>query len=913
MTKLDQIQKALKGIDQGKLQKLGDLYFSRKLKNVKKIKSKGSVVGEEKTRKGTPDTLITLNNGKYIFIEYTAQQTGHLRKLSNDLKSCFNEKKTGIPISEIEKIILACSSDLQDKDKIKLIKKGQDKNCVIDFLELTDFSFELHQEEFRYLAKEYLGVELDTGQILTLVDFIKEYQKNKFATPLDNKFYFREKEKQDILDALNKNDLVILYGKAGIGKSKLGLECIKRFVESNTNFKSFCITDKKRDIDENLNVYFGADGNYIILFDDANRFSPLQRYFILRLLEEQSSTKKIKIILTVRDYARKQIGDDTKNYSPIEIELNRFSDEEISKILEQEFEIRYPDFVDRINKISKGNARLAVMSARVVEEKKTLQSINDASALYDTYFDSINEDLKELGNKDLLKIAGIISFFRVLDKTNSEFLENVAQQFGLTGDELWIGLEKLNDLEVVDLDYEVAKISDQILGTYLFYKAFFKDKVLDFSLLLNDLERFSHRLIDSLNPVLDTFNTQSIIEKLRPHIKKGWEEVRKDEAKALAFIKLFYYLDETEFLVYLKKRIDLLKKISVNESELKFIPKNYEPITDKYIEVLRLFQSENIGITLDLIFNLLEKDLNLLPQIIQLLTHNFCFNHYSHYRNYLIQQNVISKLIEKSRGKNADLYKKIFLQVSGKYSQMRFHSDFADGFKITLYDDKLRPIESMSELRENMWKRLIEIYQEGKYQTEVSHIIKNYNQTWHKDYIVKEIIEKDVELLFPFITSLNPENYRDCILVNSFLDFLEHVDVSFDKTLRSKFTNKTYEISEVLLSNDRRELKMGFDEYRKYKDELLKSYFKNYELADYKDLFEHCEKIQNSFEEKDFYQLHSSLRNVLLNLSETNKELFIEVINYLFDSGNKLYLSGWNFIHKFIEKSSDPPDAYENI
>ncbi|MBA2605842.1 MAG: hypothetical protein H0U96_03105 [Acidobacteria bacterium] len=187
MTKLDQIQKALKGIDQGKLQKLGDLYFSRKLKNVKKIKSKGSVVGEEKTRKGTPDTLITLNNGKYIFIEYTAQQTGRLRKLSNDLKSCFDEKKTGIPLSKVEKIILACSSDLQDKDKIKLIKKGEAKKCVVDFLELTDFSFELHKEEFRYLAQEYLGVELDTGQILSPIDFITDYQKNKFATPLGNK------------------------------------------------------------------------------------------------------------------------------------------------------------------------------------------------------------------------------------------------------------------------------------------------------------------------------------------------------------------------------------------------------------------------------------------------------------------------------------------------------------------------------------------------------------------------------------------------------------------------------------------------------------------------------------------------------------------------------------------------------
>jgi len=910
MSKLDQIQNELKSINQAKFQKLCDSYLYRVL-DAKEIESKGSVIGKEKTRTGTPDTILTLQNDKKVFVEATTQSSELLAKFSEDLDKCFDSKKTGIPLSKIEKIILACNTNLlSEEDKKILRKKGRKKSCKVEFLELETLSFELLQK-FQPLAKEYLQIDLDTGQILKPIEFVKKYQSNKFATQIDNKFLFREKEKQEILENLKTQDLIILSGKSGVGKTKLALQCSNEFVKSNPNYKPFFITNKNnQDINENLKAYFGADGEYLIVVDDANH---LQLSLILQLLNEQTATRKIKFVLTVRDYALNQVKDKSKNYSFYEIELQKFSDEEISKILEEGFAIRNGDFIDRINRISKGNARLAVMAANLVEEKKTLQSINDASDLYDIYFNSINEDLNELGNKDLLKIAGIISFFRVLDKTNSEFFENVAQQFGLTSDELWTGLEKLNELEVVDLDYEVAKISDQILGTYLFYKAFFKDKVLDFSLLLNDLERYSQRLIDSLNPVLDTFNTKSIMEKLRPHIKKGWEEVKRDEVKALAFIKLFYYLDETEFLIYLKKQIDSIKKTKVKESELKFIPRNYEPITDKYIEVLRLFQSENIGITLDLIFNLLEKDLNLLPQVIQLLTHNFCFNHYSHYWNYLIQQTVISKLIEKPKGKNADLYKKIFLQVAGKYSQMRFHSDSSNGLQITLYNFKLRPVESMSEIRENMWKRLVEIYWEGKYQTEVTRIIKNYNRAWHKDYIVKEIIEKDVEILLPFITSLNPKSYQDCVLVNSFLDFLEHVDVSFNKSLRAKFTNKTYEISEVLLSNDRHEWKMGFDEYRKHKDELLKSYFKNYKLKDYKELFQHCEEIQASFEDGKFYQLHSSLTKVLLNLSETNKELFIEVMNSLIELGNKLYLSGWNFIHKFIEKNSSPLAAYESI
>lgn len=128
MSKLDQIQNALKSISDPKYQKLGDSYLIRTL-DVKEIEPRGSVTGKEKTSKGTPDTLIKLNNGKYVFVEYTTQESGLLRKFSNDLKSCFDIKKTGISLSEVEKIILACNSDLTRADKIKLIKKGQAKGC----------------------------------------------------------------------------------------------------------------------------------------------------------------------------------------------------------------------------------------------------------------------------------------------------------------------------------------------------------------------------------------------------------------------------------------------------------------------------------------------------------------------------------------------------------------------------------------------------------------------------------------------------------------------------------------------------------------------------------------------------------------------------------------------------------------
>jgi hypothetical protein len=104
MSKINQIQTELRGLDQAKFQKLADLYLYKK-RGHERINSLGSVIGADKVRPGTPDTLISLPNGKYIFAEHTTQQTGLFGKITGDLSKCFDEAKTGISVDKIEEIV----------------------------------------------------------------------------------------------------------------------------------------------------------------------------------------------------------------------------------------------------------------------------------------------------------------------------------------------------------------------------------------------------------------------------------------------------------------------------------------------------------------------------------------------------------------------------------------------------------------------------------------------------------------------------------------------------------------------------------------------------------------------------------------------------------------------------------------
>ena len=88
MSKLNQIQNELLQLDGGAFQKLGDTYFNKKGYDIYPI---GSVIGANKVRTGTPDTLVILPNGKYVFIEYTTKSGVKKGAVYKKLKRMFEK------------------------------------------------------------------------------------------------------------------------------------------------------------------------------------------------------------------------------------------------------------------------------------------------------------------------------------------------------------------------------------------------------------------------------------------------------------------------------------------------------------------------------------------------------------------------------------------------------------------------------------------------------------------------------------------------------------------------------------------------------------------------------------------------------------------------------------------------------
>lgn len=891
MSKINQIQNAIKELDGGAFQKLADFYLKKKGYDC--LVPLGSVIGANKVRKGTPDTLIALPNGKYVFAEYTTQQTGLFEKIMGDIQKCFDEVKTDVPVSKIQEVVYCHTSTIDAGELEQLRELCEPRGVNLSIFDIGLISYDL-LEKYPGIARDLLGIDVDSGQILAPDEFVALYSKNKLATRLDTTFYFREDELQKIEAAIECNDLLIVQGKAGVGKTRLALECCEQFGKRHPEYQITCVFNRGPDLFDDLRVHFSAPGAFLILVDDANRMSKFE--YIVQLIQHQREDQRIKVIATVRDYAVEKIREATRPYgSADEISISPLTDEQIKQMVEKEYGILNHLYLDRIISIAQGNPRIAIMAAEVAKEKNTLESINDVSCLYDRYFASIRQDLDDLESPALLKAAGIVAFFRVLDRTNEELMNAIEGTFGIAPDALWEAIIRLHELEICDLyEDEAARVSDQVLATYLFYLAFFKTPVLDFGKLLHTFfPKQRGRLVDAINPVLGAFDSAAVMDAMRPHVERFWEQLEqeRDRENLFQLVEVFWFLKQTDTLLFVRDQIAALPIAQVDLASLDFNAKPESP-SHSVLNILSSFQfvdDKSFRMAFNLICDYFGKSPDQLPKFLHLLLDTFCFHRNSWVHAYSVQQTVIDILWERARQGEVWFFAKSFLAIAEKYLHTRFHTAESKGdHAVTYIDFQLASSKPLAVLRKIIWGGLFKLYKDERYKSDVLKVLKHYSAP-SMEISAKEIVSQDAVEVMPFIDqAMSPLNFQHVLMVQAYLDKLEHFEVPFEPRLREKFENETYRLYK-LLASDLSEMMgdgLGYDEYVQLKKQRIENQFSNYELADYRKLLARCVEMKTSVGagSNRLYEFHENLSATFRALAERNAELYYDVLKLYLES-----------------------------
>ena len=157
MSNFTDIKRKILELAPAPFQEFCDVFLSKK--GYGKVHGYGMKAGTGKTTPGNPDTYFRKENGKYVFVAYTTEQSKPIfYKLKEDIEKCLDTTKTGLDIAEIEEIICChTSSNLSaGNDKI-LHELCEAKGIKLTIYGIDQIVYEVHSY-FPSLIKDYLGL-----------------------------------------------------------------------------------------------------------------------------------------------------------------------------------------------------------------------------------------------------------------------------------------------------------------------------------------------------------------------------------------------------------------------------------------------------------------------------------------------------------------------------------------------------------------------------------------------------------------------------------------------------------------------------------------------------------------------------------------------------------------------------------
>lgn len=892
MNTITQIENALKAINQASFQTLVNhlLY----LQGNKFIGAPGAVVGKEKTSKGTPDSFF-VNEEKYIFVECTTQERlgeskSFFEKLSKDVDHCFKEDITTIEKEKIEKVILACNEKISAEEHKLLNDKVKSYNPDTKFEVLNIQNLPLLIFDIPKLAEEYLSIQIVKGDIYTLEEFLLKTEKG-LQPSLTNEFIGREEELKNSIEALKKYDILLLSGGAGVGKSKLAVKILEEL--SRDNYVPIVIQSSGVSLWDDYQHLFLPGKHHIILFDDANKSINNLNYLLSKI--EASQSYSVKVIVTSRDYVKKQVSVTLDDYSYKEFNIPEFKDEEIEKIIVAALpNLHYhSDIKRKIVDLAKGNARVALMATYSVTPDSETNYLSSPVLLYEKYFKKISEEIGIFNNPIILKSLAIVSFFGVLDRNNEELKTILSSKFDIDWNELWTAIMELHNSEILDVySNEIVKASDQVLATYASYKCFIDDKsaVINYTeWIATFIEKFSNRIRATLIDVNNTFVYYHVRDLVLPHLNEVIKQIKSEE-ELYAFYNLFWFYKGRDCLLYLKKWIESLPQEEYPET-LKFsYVHNDHTYATKHFELLKSFwnhPNELFKPSLELTLALLNKQPSRLPEILKFIHEDFKYKLEDREHGYLRQNMLLDILLDdKLNNAQKTFANGIFLNLSE--ALLGWHYDefrSAKGHTFTIYNFDLYKSDELMKLRERILNQVYHLFE-----SETEQVQKTLQQIIYPGGdIDKSIYVEELPIYQKLISEkLDNKQYAHCKFVSVLAKHLTEAGTAYPENWNEFIESDVRKLSKFLKPDWEYREGKSIQESEKEKREEFDAFVKATDWQSLEKFLLNIDALYKQQKDNNGWHIESAVTDIYISIARKNKSEFENALR-LFFSGKVLF------------------------
>lgn len=786
----NELEYQLKSIDQASFQKLCDLLMNRIGYSVVPF---GSVEGENKTRAGTPDSYyIDFKSKKYTFFEYTTEKQGVKKKIINDLKRCF-ETTLNLKNSKLEKIIYIINNNNVDPtivdEALMLCNENGVEFKIICLNELC--SLLLKNKD---IIREVFKIDTFDFGIKSLADFV-ESSKKYCGVNHANRLFGRDKDKERVINLIANNDLTILYGDPGVGKSILAVKALEEIDKT-----TLCIKSNPTDFMDELFLLIANNQDVLLFFDDVNEV-PLFKTFLDSM--DEKIFLHVKIVCTVRNYALKGIQKIVNSYKMLKcdyLHIEKLTNDVIESILEKNLNIKNNEWLKKLCLLSKGNPRIALMAGEIAI-KEGVECLYDSKSIMMRYFAISNNDQTTKIINEYYDVLGIISFLKGVDKNNISSYSSLLTLCGVNPTKFFNSIPILVGSEIIDVyENQVVQVADQNLSDYLVNLAFIEKKICSiFDLLVNLFSSKRKHIVESLNILLNIYSSEETSEYIENEVLKAWEFLENSQGVDLdIFVHTFYMFNTKKAILYIEKKVK--KNLKEYKGDAESFKKNY--ITNEEVQILfNIAVFENNMISLSLIFHWLDYE----------TIRNDCFESLkniailkpSMFINGEVKNPMIFELL---KYKDHKWFNYVACEILSKALQYNFEFDsYADERQITFNRFSITDQdEGIIEYRNKLWNLVLYLSDEYKYK-----LINSYlKHGFYRDEI-KEIFGNDIKNINLIIESISAINDIKEKLFK--VEFIARLQGSSYKVSDLKIhSDKDLELFILIL--DPREKRLNFDE-----------------------------------------------------------------------------------------------------
>lgn len=892
MTRINEIERKIKELEGGRFQNLGDKYLYRKL-DLKNIHSLGSQEGTDKPTKGVPDSYAMHDDGTYTMVAYGTEKN-YKNKIEKDISDCLNKNKINIPKNKIKKIVIChTSTNITIEENERFLEMG--KGVEVELIGLNTIAQDLSGIRFQDLAREFLDVEFDSGQIFTIENLINNNDKSGTASPLNIEFKFRENELLEIKQLVSDNTAVLLSGASGVGKTRIALEICWEF--ERLGYQILCVKNNGQFLFDDVRIATSDPGKYLLFLDDINRSADIQA--IVGYVQQTQSENEIKILATVRDYERGKISGYLKELEKFrEKNLTYFSDEEIRGILKGSLKIKNSKLSERIVEIVKGNVRLAVLAGKLSVENSAI--LVNASSIFANYYGEILNEQKI--DEKSMKCLFIVALLKTVRISDNVFAKILLDEFSINWDEFREISQKLHYDEWVDYYLEeIVKINDQSFGDYILEYGLIERKYISvYRLLELGFPENKKNIVSGINTILRLFYSDKTRDYIKEQVIERWNKA-EGENEQEAYLEVFGQFNLDKTLLILSEKIDALPHDDLEITEKIFqTSKNNERIDSKIIGILSGFrETEYFEEAIELLIKALEIQPSLFMEIYFAIK-GFIYDKNSHIYDYKKELSLIEKiwdLRKSAKNKNLDfLFFKIvpeLLKCSGNILHMSWDSHSFQSEYFTLY-----LTDGVKELRKQIWRMLAEIEKENKiYRSQVYSLLTEYHWNGFNNQI-NEIFQFDMnEIKENFVQYWEPLSFEQSLVLRKLSRYSKQLDVPIDEIFNKFKGHEDYKYSEIMST---REIGESYSEFQRKLPKKVADLTAEFNLEDYKRLILIAKKLESSSDNSTLWQSGENLSQAFQLIHE---ELLSDVLEFYFSNGAPYSRQlSWVVINKLNDK-----------